>query len=395
MPALAPAAPALSTPPGQSATDLALKEKLAQGPVDTKTQLDQIESDRQSTVSRLEAEREELKPPQLESVPAPTPKATDPMHVWGSAAITLALLGSLMTRQPLMTAMNAAAGVLNAYRQNDQRAANAAFQTWKISSENAMKLYDYQTKVYEKILGDIDRREHEADTQASHQETAAIAELRANAASFNDPLMADVKSYADYQRLALARQNFALRFEEAGEKLEEKHAANQALAELRSSPEYQSADARGRFKMEMDIMKYRAPNEYSQAVKVANDQFKGLIGNLKSARASAMDQLKSFKEAHNGVIPSDKPSQQQYAALQVKLQTADNAIENAYTSYQNQMGEIPLDQDNEDARPAEGTGSHNAPPFPPVREGQTAHGPGGTEWKVIGGRWVLETPEAK
>ncbi len=61
-------------------------------------------------------------------------------------------IGSLLTRSHLTTALNAASDVMNAYKANDAAAANAAYQTWQTSTANALKLYQFESEQYDKIL---------------------------------------------------------------------------------------------------------------------------------------------------------------------------------------------------------------------------------------------------
>ena len=63
-------------------------------------------------------------------------------------------LGSLLTRSHATTALNAAAGVMKGFHQNDLDAANMAFQEWKVSNANMMKMADYEIKAYQAMLAD-------------------------------------------------------------------------------------------------------------------------------------------------------------------------------------------------------------------------------------------------
>ena len=98
-------------------------------------------------------------PPELKLAPPPTTQATDPASVWGSVAMVAAGLGSLLTRGHLTTALNAAAGVVKGYRQGDQEAANSAFQTWKTSNENALKMANYEREMYNSLLSNTAAQE--------------------------------------------------------------------------------------------------------------------------------------------------------------------------------------------------------------------------------------------
>src|SRR5581483_8667184 len=158
------ASPSGSTAPVASAESVLAGQQGRQG--DLKTALDtygQQEADagKQETdkLNALEGEAGRLVPPKLDVPPPPVAKSTDPHTVWGSMAMGLAMLGSLFTRTPLTTAMNAAADVVTAYRQGDQARADQAFATWKQASQNAIELANFQQKAYDEALSGIERRE--------------------------------------------------------------------------------------------------------------------------------------------------------------------------------------------------------------------------------------------
>ena len=82
-----------------------------------------------------------LTPPQLQ--PPPQQAQTNPLQIWGSSAMWIAALGGLLTRRPLINSLNASAAVLNAYKQHDKEATDAAFDTWKVENENALKMSQF------------------------------------------------------------------------------------------------------------------------------------------------------------------------------------------------------------------------------------------------------------
>jgi hypothetical protein len=95
-----------------------------------------------------------LTPPKLEKWTAPP--QTSPLEAFGSSAGVLASLGGLLTRRPLTASLNAAAGVLDAYKRKDAAAAQTAFDEWKINTENAVKLAHFELDAYRAALSKID-----------------------------------------------------------------------------------------------------------------------------------------------------------------------------------------------------------------------------------------------
>ena len=92
-------------------------------------------------------------PPKLESSPNPKDYQTSPAETWGSAGMFLAVFGSLMTKHPMTTALNSAAGVMKAANEKDASAFNQAMDKFKIDTDNAWKMANYNQKLYEDIIG--------------------------------------------------------------------------------------------------------------------------------------------------------------------------------------------------------------------------------------------------
>lgn len=165
-PAKSPLAPA---PPPTSVNSI-----LAQQPQRVaELQGDVAEADKK--VADINTKEGAMKMPELQAVPPPTPQPTDPSKIWGSAAMLLAGLGGMMTRRPIVTAMNAASKVFEAYRSNDQEAARTAYDSWKVANENAMKIADFQQKQYKEALDGYEK-----------DKTGALASLKAKMAAFQD-----------------------------------------------------------------------------------------------------------------------------------------------------------------------------------------------------------------
>lgn len=91
-----------------------------------------------------------MKPPDLK--PPPQVQATSPVQIWGSAAMWIAALGGIMSRRPLTNSLNAMAGVMKAYREMDQNAAQTAFDVWKVENENAIKMAQFTSDQYKTAL---------------------------------------------------------------------------------------------------------------------------------------------------------------------------------------------------------------------------------------------------
>jgi hypothetical protein len=114
-------------------------------------------------------------PPDQFMPPPPAQQPYNPIHAWGSTAMFLAGIGSLLTRTPLTTALNAAGGVLNAYKQQNAQAAAESFGVWKAQTANALNMQKYEFAKYKDAI-----TSHSNDLKA---QTAAVLAL---ATAFRD-----------------------------------------------------------------------------------------------------------------------------------------------------------------------------------------------------------------
>jgi hypothetical protein len=231
---------------------IAKREKEEEGKLDIAAQGEQqdisgIEERTAQGESRLADEAGKLTPPKFQAVPPPTVQPTDPKQIWGSAAMFIAAFGGLMTRQPMTSALNAAAGVINAYKKGDQEAANQAFQTWKISNDNAIKAAEFEQKAYDEALASIDRRTNALDRQGAAQVREAVAKFTSVAAAFHNDLALQVAQTNDVAHLFNFTEDYGLKIDQAqvaGGKAAEEHAVIADQAEWDKKHPHATADER-------------------------------------------------------------------------------------------------------------------------------------------------------
>ena len=168
-------------------------------------------------VSSLEADAAKLQmnPPEFKPTPPPSAQAPDPIRAWGSAAMIMSGLASLFTRTPLTTAMNAAAGVVNAYHDGDQQKANYAFETWKVADENYKAAFNYQMDYYKAVLGDVAHREELIMKMSEEEKRDAQASVTAVATAFNDQVMMQQRGFEDQLQLLNYRDIHQERYNKA------------------------------------------------------------------------------------------------------------------------------------------------------------------------------------
>ena len=198
-------------------------------------------------IQQDEAKRGSLTMPTLADMP-PMPQAqnTPPANIWGSAAMAMAAIGSLMTRQPMTAALNSAAGVMKAFKQGDMDMANAEFARWKVASENALKVHNFQMEQYKAALSEI-----------SSDERTAMAKLKTLAVTFHDTNMekiADSRNAIAAKHLVLDQERFAAKMTEEAPKVAQGFEFQRNFAELKKDPAFQNATPQDRAVMMAQIM---------------------------------------------------------------------------------------------------------------------------------------------
>lgn len=228
---------------------IAKREREEEGKLDVdaaqaKQQIGGIEQQRDDSVARLESQRAGfVQPAPFKPIPPPTPQPTDPKQIWGSAAMFVAAFGGLLTRQPLATAMNAAAGVLKAYQAGDAAAANQAFKTWQAANDNALNASNAEQKAYEQAVAGIDRQENVLERESADKIRAVVAGFTATASAYHNDTALMVAQSNDPAKIVgfvsdLARQNQALETNAA--KIVQEHDYMQARAALVATPKFQA-----------------------------------------------------------------------------------------------------------------------------------------------------------
>jgi len=116
------------------------------------------------------------------------PKSRSPWDSFGSLAMNIAVLGSFMTRRPIVSAMNAAASVLEANQAQDRHAAEKHFDIWKANMENVKTIMAWQHQNYTDTLAGL---KQDVD--------GTLAKLKALADVYGDNTL---KSYLEAKNIA-------------------------------------------------------------------------------------------------------------------------------------------------------------------------------------------------
>lgn len=160
-------------------------------PADTK--LDDVRKSLHDTKTKFEetllgAERT-LNGIAVPAINMPTPpqaKQTTPAQAWGSSAMMLATIGSLFTRRPLTTAMNAMASVLKGVREADQQKFDNDFKVWQQASQNALAYGSFQMQAYHAAIAGLEEKLSLGEKISEIEQRDALAKLGATGASLGD-----------------------------------------------------------------------------------------------------------------------------------------------------------------------------------------------------------------
>ena len=166
-----------------------------------------------------------LKPPELATAPAP--QQTSSASAWGSAAMWLAAIGGLAVGRSLATSLNAAGNVLKGFQQQDSARNQQAYIDWKTSTDNALKMHQFQIDAYKEALNGM-----------KQDEDGAWGKVQALASAFQHQSMALTAQQHDrdaVQRQIDAEQRAHDTMAEHQPKLEEMHAKLNALNELKAA----------------------------------------------------------------------------------------------------------------------------------------------------------------
>jgi hypothetical protein len=319
--ALAPVAPTLAPPPAAPPADnippppdsvgqagaaaVAAEQQL--GP-----RLSAVNKQENERLASLDKQWNEVPRPEFKPPPQPTVQSTDPKAVWASSAMVLAAIGSLFTRQPLVTAINAAAQVLDAYHAGDQAKANAAFQTWKIANDNYVKAFTLQNDSYNQVRQHIGDLQTMTMQQAEAVKRDAIAETDALAHAYNDQAMLQLHEWDDKVQLQQFREGQFYKQIEAGDKIEHEHNISTLIAASDSEHPNDTPEQRARRHIEiMSDYGQTHPESPYQVSNIENGLQKGLsnslVGKNWNSVEARLDSIEAFKANRNavqqGVIP--------------------------------------------------------------------------------------------
>ena len=194
--AVPPVAPAAAPPAAETEEGPGAALAVAKSEYDKKIETTQKRIDTLLEEGKAEEKRyaEETKTaqgamPQPKSLEYKAPKPVSLPEQWGSFAMMFAMLSSMFTRNPAITALNAAAAAMNGFKEGNKEVAEQEYKNWKTASENLRAAQEFQQKHYDELMKDIKDRRAAGKTIRQEELTAARANMTAAATAFRDDIM--------------------------------------------------------------------------------------------------------------------------------------------------------------------------------------------------------------
>ena len=108
--------------------------------------------------NKMREDAKKFRPPEFKPITYNAPKPPSLIEQMGSSTMLFAMLGGLFTRNHAITALNAATGALNGFKEGNDAKAKQAMDQWKTANENMLQAARFQEEVYKNIMGDVEDR---------------------------------------------------------------------------------------------------------------------------------------------------------------------------------------------------------------------------------------------
>ena len=248
-----------------------------------------------------------LKAPTPQEIPYKAPNPTSPAEQWGSMAMLFAMLGSMFTRNPAVTALNAAAAAMNGFNQKDEAAAKQSLEEWKVANSNMLKAVEFQQKAYEDALKGYDTEKKLVRIAGTKEEQEINARVKAvNSALQHDNLelvrsqrgLVDVVRLLDQEKNNLVKANeWQIKLDEAITKHKEDLEQRDKIAEEKLAEQKRANDAR--------IAEEQARTKDIETKTKAKEDIKELLGSEKYIKASPLERALMVDRINGNTKASD------------------------------------------------------------------------------------------
>ena len=139
--------------------------------------------------NKMREDAKKFRPPEFKPITYNAPKPPSLIEQMGSSTMLFAMLGGLFTRNHAITALNAATGALNGFKEGNDAKAKQAMDQWKTANENMLQAARFQEEVYKNIMGDVEDRAKYEDQLNTAKGKERTAKLKAAALALDDNVM--------------------------------------------------------------------------------------------------------------------------------------------------------------------------------------------------------------
>ena len=172
----------------------------------------------EDTLKSLQQQKFDQKPPEFnpKEFQGQMPE-NDPVKSFGSIASIIGIMGSLLTKQPLTSALNASTAAMNAYRKNDVEAYQSAYEAWKTNTDFAFKRANWENERYRAAMEHYHNNQSQALAEARtlaavNQDDIASATLQSgNIKNFVEIMDARERALTQGQAAARTAQDYGVR----------------------------------------------------------------------------------------------------------------------------------------------------------------------------------------
>ena len=255
----------------------------------------------------IEVKKGLLKAPTFQEIPYKAPNPTSPAEQWGSMAMLFAMLGSMFTRNPAVTALNAAAAAMNGFNQKDEAAAKQSLEEFKVANSNMLKAVEFQQRAYEDALKGYDSEEKLLEIAGTRKEKEIDARVKALNSALQHENLETVRSQSgllgvvkllDQEKQNLVKANeWQIKLDAATIKHKEDLEQKDKIAAAKLAEQQRANDAR--------IAEEIARTEKIKAETKAKEDIKELLGSEKYVKASPSERALMVDRINGNTKASD------------------------------------------------------------------------------------------
>ena len=227
-----------------------------------------------NAAQKAQDERDKWKYPETKLSPYKPPAKTSLPEQWGSVAMIFAMLGSAMTRNRAVTALDAATGAMKGFQQADKDKAEEAYNVWKTQNDNLLKSIQFDLERRRDAFEGIKSAEELEKLKGTAKYAEIQARVKATSTALNDENSLRIQESqgieGDFKHL-----ESMTRLAEDIDKTTKAQNLRKQVGDLVNKPGFINADPKDQLKQLMDLGYQKNIDEYADAaVKAAEEKIK-------------------------------------------------------------------------------------------------------------------------